>query len=201
MRAGFPSLFVRMAGCNLNCAWCDTQYARCGGKPMSVLDILTKVESAGFFDHITITGGEPLLQDETPALILALSERGYSIQVETNGSLPVSVIPPGVRKIVDVKTPSSGEKDSFDMKNTDLLSEGDELKFVIWDIMDYEYTCNFIENFQQSIKNGIILNMSPARGGITPAGLSEMILHDGIAAKLNLQIHTVIWPQGEKKEL
>jgi 7-carboxy-7-deazaguanine synthase len=201
MRSGFPSLFIRMAGCNLNCAWCDTRYARSGGKPMSIQEIALMVKTAGYFNHITVTGGEPLCQEETPALLRALRDQEYSIQVETNGSLPVSAIPSGVRKIVDVKTPSSGEKDSFIMTNLEHLATGDELKFIIWDITDYNYTSNFIEKFQQSIENGVIINLSPARGGITPDRLAELMLRDGINARLNLQIHTVIWPEGEKKEL
>ncbi len=200
-RAGFPSLFIRMAGCNLDCAWCDTRYAQSGGKSMSIQEIVAKTETAGFFNHITVTGGEPLCQVETPELLYALRDQGYSIQVETNGSLPVSVIPSDVRKIVDVKTPSSGEEKSFIMTNLEYLVQGDELKFVLWDIGDYEYTVNFIEKFQQSIRNGVIMNLSPARGGLTPDLLAEMMLRDDINARLNLQIHPIIWPEGEKKDL
>jgi 7-carboxy-7-deazaguanine synthase len=201
VRSGFPSLFIRLSGCNLHCAWCDTRYARSGGKPMSVQEIVSKAEMAGFFNHITVTGGEPLCQEETPTLLHALRDQGYSIQVETNGSLPVSVIPSGIRKIVDVKTPSSGEDKSFSMTNLEYLVQGDELKFVLWDIGDYEYTGNFIEKFKQSIRNGVILNLSPARGGLTPDLLAEMMLRDEINARLNLQIHPIIWPEGEKKDL
>lgn len=200
-RAGFPSLFIRLAGCNLNCSWCDTAYARTGGEPMTVDEIISRVKAAGRFDHITVTGGEPLCQDGTPALLAALAGGGYSIQVETNGSLPVSLIPEGVRRIVDVKPPSSGEESSFDMENLGHLARGDELKFVAADRADYIYCRKFIEKNAGRIKDGVVVNISPVFGRMDSAVLADMMLADGLNARLNLQLHAIIWPGGEKKRI
>ncbi len=200
-RAGFPSLFIRLAGCNLHCAWCDTGYAREGGTAMTVGDIITRVKAAGGFDHVTVTGGEPLCQEDTPALITALLGEGYSVQVETNGSLPVSRVPDGARTIANVKPPSSGEAGSFLAENLRLLGRGDELKFVVADAGDWDFFLNFIEKNSGLIDSGVVLNVSPARGRMEPARLAEMLLAGGINARLNLQLHAVIWPGGEKKDL
>jgi len=198
-RAGFPSLFIRLAGCNLNCAWCDTVYAREGGTDMSIDDILARVGSAGYFDHVTVTGGEPLCQKETPALVSALLGRGYRVQVETNGSLPLSVLPAAARKIVDVKPPSSGEESSFPIGNLHHLNPGDELKFIVADREDYIFLCNFIEKNAGDIHNDVAVNVSPAQGMMSPGELADMILADNIRARINLQMHTILWPGGEKK--
>ena len=200
-RAGFPSLFIRLAGCNLNCAWCDTAYARRGGIPMTVDEIIARVKSAGRFDHVTVTGGEPLCQQETPGLIGAILGMGHDVQVETNGSLPVSAIPAGARKIVDVKPPSSGEAGSFLAENLRHLAPGDELKFVTADPGDYTFCKNFIEKYAGHVKDGVTVNISPVPGKMDPAALAEMMLADGLNARLNLQLHAIIWPGGEKKDL
>ena len=199
-RAGFPSLFIRLAGCNLNCAWCDTAYARRGGTPMTVDEIIVRVKAAGNFDHVTVTGGEPLCQEGTPGLIGALLGMGQDVQVETNGSLPVSAIPAGARKIVDVKPPSSGEEGSFLAENLRHLTPGDELKFVVADLADYDYYRKFIEKNAGLVKDGVTVNISPVLGKMDPAALAEMMLADGLDARLNLQLHAIIWPGGEKKD-
>lgn len=199
-RAGFPSLFIRLAGCNLNCAWCDTAYARRGGTPMTIDEIIARVKSAGRFDHVTVTGGEPLCQEGTPGLIGAILGMGHNVQVETNGSLPVSGIPAGARKIVDVKPPSSGEAGSFLAENLRSLAPGDELKLVVADRADYDYYRNFIEKNAGHLKNGVTLNISPVLGKMNPAALAEMMIADGLNARLNLQLHAIIWPGGEKKD-
>ncbi len=200
-RAGFPSLFIRLAGCNLNCTWCDTAYAREGGTDMEIGDILARASSAGYFDHVTVTGGEPLCQVETPALVSALIKQGYIVQVETNGSLPLSVLPREARKIVDVKPPSSGEEASFVMENLRFLRPGDELKFIVADRKDYIFLRNFIEKNGGDIHNGVVVNISPAKGTIDPGELAEMVLMDDIRARINIQVHTILWPGGEKKNL
>ena len=119
-RAGFPSFFIRLAGCNLNCSWCDTACARTGGRRMSIERIVKNAKKYPSIDHITVTGGEPLCQENAPALMKQLA-RSHTVQLETNGSITLSVVPPEVRKIVDVKTPSSGEEGSFLIENLSLL--------------------------------------------------------------------------------
>ncbi len=200
-RAGFPSLFIRLAGCNLNCAWCDTPYARGGGNAISIDDILHTVTSAGRFHHITITGGEPLLQDATPALIQQLIDLGYEVQVETNGSIDISLIPFPARRIVDVKSPSSGEAKSFLRENLHHLAPGDELKIPIADENDFIFAKNFIEKYKRMLYNGIVVNVSPVSGRMNPAKLAEMMLDEHLDARLNLQLHTFIWPGGERKNV
>ncbi len=199
--AGFPSLFIRLAGCNLNCAWCDTPYARKDGEKKSVEDIMTIVASAGRFHHITVTGGEPLMQKTASVLIRRLLEIGFLVQVETNGSFDISAIPLPARRIVDVKTPSSGEESSFLMDNLSQLTSGDELKIPIADKTDFLFAKNFIEKHKGIIHNGIVINFSPVNGKMSAEKLSEMILDEDIDVRLNLQLHTLIWPRGERKNL
>ena len=193
--AGFPSVFIRLAGCNLRCSWCDTAYARDGGSLLSIESILRKVDDCRGFHHITLTGGEPLMQEGTIGLLKSLSMEHPRIQIETNGSLSLAGIPPGVRKITDVKTPSSGEEGSFLMENCAYLSEADEIKFVIADERDYIYSMEFIEkNLAKS--NGVI-NFSPLYGKMPDDVLAEWILESGKTLRINLQLHKILWPGGE----
>lgn len=193
--SGFPSFFIRLAGCNLNCAWCDTPYARAAGTPMTVDKILKAVIKHRFIHHVTLTGGEPLLQEHAPALMDMLLEKGYAVQLETNGSLGLQEVPYAARKIADVKTPSSGEEGSFHMKNLGLLGPRDELKFVIADKEDYIYSRRFVRKFLE--KNVITVNFSPVLELLPPARLAELILRDRLSVRLNVQIHKLIWPAGE----
>lgn len=197
--SGFPSFFIRLAGCNLNCAWCDTPCARAAGVPMTAEKILRALFKHRFIHHVTLTGGEPLLQEHTPALMHMLMEKGYAVQLETNGSLGLQRVPSAVRKIVDVKTPSSGEEGSFHMKNLGLLGPRDELKFVIANEEDYNYSRRFVKKFLE--KSGVTVNFSPVLGLLPPARLAELILRDRLSVRLNVQIHKLIWPAGEPKGL
>lgn len=199
--AGFPSLFIRLSGCNLNCAWCDTPYAREEGEMRSIEDLMKEVQSAGWFHHITVTGGEPLIQEAAPVLIQRLLSSGFSVQVETNGSIDIAGIPLPARRIVDVKTPSSGEQDSFLIDNLTHLTAHDELKIPIADERDFVFAKNFIENHKGIITHGLVINFSPVHGRMDAAKLSEMILDENIEARVNLQLHTLIWPKGERKNL
>jgi 7-carboxy-7-deazaguanine synthase len=193
--SGFPSFFIRLAGCNLNCAWCDTPYARAAGTPMTADKILKAVIKHRFIHHVTLTGGEPLLQEHAPALMDMLLEKGFAVQLETNGSLGLQEVPSAVRKIADVKTPSSGEEGSFHMKNLGLLGPRDELKFVIADKEDYIYSRRFVRKFLE--KSGVTVNFSPILELLPPARLAELILRDRLSVRLNVQIHKLIWPAGE----
>lgn len=196
-RAGFPSFFIRLAGCNLNCAWCDTAHARTGGRRMSVGRILRAVTKHPDVDHITVTGGEPLCQDGAVELMRRLLV-SHDVQLETNGSIGLGAVPKGVRKIVDVKTPSSGEADSFRMENLSLLDERDEIKFVIADRTDYTFARTFVK--KHLAKAPTVVNFSPVRGAMPPAELAGLILTDGLGVRLNIQLHTILWPAGEPKK-
>jgi 7-carboxy-7-deazaguanine synthase len=198
-RAGFPSLFVRVAGCNLECGYCDTVYARLpsSGKEMPIEDIIHEVTLYDNIDHVTITGGEPLMQANSIDLMNKLIENGYTVQLETNGSISLKNVPNKVRKIVDVKTPSSGHSSSFLFENLKYLNNSDELKFVILDIDDYRFSVEFIKNNIHDKK--VIINFSPVFGKISGNKLAELILIDRLPVRLNLQLHNILWPKGEPK--
>lgn len=187
--AGFPSLFIRLAGCNLNCSWCDTVRARDGGREMTVDEILEEVNSNAPFHHVTITGGEPLFQEGAFYLLQKLSEKGYMTQVETNGSLLFGNVPDNVRIITDVKTPSSGEAKSFNEDNIRYLRKNDEVKFVISIMEDYEFAKAFVEEKLGGVES--VINFSPAMGMMEPWVLASMIIKDKLNVRLNLQLHGI----------
>jgi 7-carboxy-7-deazaguanine synthase len=198
-RAGFTSLFIRLAGCNLQCSYCDTVYARSisSGKEMLIEDIIEKAKSYTYFDHITITGGEPLMQPESIYLMKTLVKNGYDVQLETNGSLSLKDVPGKVRKIADVKTPSSGHASSFLMDNLNYLKKPDELKFVILDTKDYRFSVEFIKNNFKD--KDIVINFSPVFGAFSENKLAELILVDRLPVRLNLQLHKILWAKDEPK--
>jgi 7-carboxy-7-deazaguanine synthase len=201
-RAGFPSVFIRLAGCNLGCSYCDTVYARSesSGIEMPIDEIIHAAEVYKNIDHITITGGEPLTQKESIKLIKELIGKGYTVQLETNGSISLNDIPNKVRKIVDVKTPSSGYSSSFLYENLTYLNNTDELKFVILDINDYQFSAEFLKKYFQIIQmRNIVVNFSPVFGKISGEKLAELILIDRLPVRLNLQLHKILWPKGEPK--
>ncbi len=189
-RTGFPSLFIRLAGCNLNCRWCDTPYAR-DGSPVTITQIVKTIHTYPSLHHITITGGEPLLQEETFLLLDILSQKNYPLQLETNGSISIAQVPPHVHKIIDIKTPSSGYADSFNFSNIPLLQPHDEIKFVIADDNDYNYSKEFIGKYLKNIP--CVINFSPVANVMNPHTLAEYILRDRIMVRLNIQLHKLLW--------
>jgi len=194
--AGLPCVFVRLAGCNLSCSWCDTPYARVPDEAIE-MTIAEVIEEAGGFDCplVEITGGEPLMQEEAIELAGALLESGYRVLIETNGSVALSGLDPRVVKIVDVKCPSSGHAGSFLIKNLECISPEDELKFVIGNREDYDSAVRFIEDFLRGRTEKVLF--APVRPHLSPAELSDWILKDGLRVRLQLQLHSYIWP-GEK---
>jgi len=187
---GFPSLFIRLSGCNLNCSYCDTEYAKAGGIDMSIEDIIDDVKKYKSAHHITITGGEPMAQEKTITLIKRLTEMGLNVQVETNGSISLRNVHLKARKIIDVKTPSSGEEDSFLQENLNFITENDEIKFVICDEEDYRFSKNFVEKHLD--KTGAVINFSPVFGKIDHGRLADMIIEDRLCVRLNVQLHKII---------
>ncbi|MBA4348865.1 MAG: 7-carboxy-7-deazaguanine synthase QueE [Thermodesulfovibrio sp.] len=187
---GMPCVFVRMTGCNLRCSYCDTTYAYNEGKDMSDDEIIETVKSHRI-KLVEITGGEPLLQKDILSLTEKLLDDGFSVLIETNGSVGIKDIDKRAVIIMDIKTPKSGMSDKMNLDNLNLLKSGDELKFVITDREDYEWTKEFIKKYQLINKCKILL--SPAFGILQPSELSQWMLADELPARLNLQIHKYIY--------
>ncbi len=192
--AGLPCVFVRLAGCNLNCAYCDTRYARQGGEALSRKTIVSRAEAyPGRL--IEITGGEPLLQEETPTLVADLADRGWEVLVETNGSRDISVLDPRAVRIMDLKCPASGESGKTRWENLELLTRRDEVKFVISGREDYLWAKGVVA---ERLPPGPGVLFSPAAGRLDPAELAGWILEDGLAVRLQLQLQKNIWPGVER---
>lgn len=190
--AGRPCVFVRTTGCNLRCVWCDTEYSFHGGLDMSIREIMAEVRRLGPACRLVeLTGGEPLLQKDIGELAIALLTEGYTVLCETSGSVPVDRVPADVVKIVDFKCPGSGEVESNDWANLDLLDPSrDELKFVIADRTDYEWAK------EQVAKRGLarfVVHFSPEFEGMDRRDLAEWILSDGLPVRLQLQVHKFVW--------
>lgn len=194
--AGLPSVFVRLAGCNLDCAWCDTRYARDTGNEMELDAIVRKIEEYPSADHVTVTGGEPLLQTNTVHLLKLITDRGLKCQIETNGSILIRDVPENVRKIVDVKTPSSGESDSFETRNLKYLTDRDEVKFVIASGQDYDFAKDFLAKYLS--RRIPVINFTPEMNAMKPAELADRILADRLPVRLNLQVHRLVWGSGAR---
>jgi len=203
--AGVPCIFVRLAGCNLRCAWCDSEYTFTGGYKLSEDEVVAEIEKLVPVKLVEFTGGEPLLQErELIPLMERLLRQGYELMIETSGERPLERVPRAVHKIVDVKCPGSGEGGSFRMANLDCLTERDEVKFVILSREDYEFARDFIREHGLERRAGQVL-LSPAFSK-TPSGarstencvldpreLVEWMLADGVPARLSLQIHKYVW--------
>jgi 7-carboxy-7-deazaguanine synthase len=208
-RAGLPCIFVRLTGCNLRCTWCDTAYAFHGGTKRSVEEVLERVRSlagdgAGRVSLVEITGGEPLLQQETPALADKLLAAGYTVMIETSGERFVGVLPRDVIKIVDVKCPDSGEPDTFDTANLDAVDRKDEIKFVIASRRDYDFARDFTarhrlaERVHQVLFSPVFADPEGRWPGLNARELAEWILADGLPVRLGLQLHKFIWDPAMK---
>ena len=195
--AGLPCVFVRLAGCNLRCSYCDTRYAYEEGSKMELAEILEKVATY-HCPLIEITGGEPLLQDDTPLLISELLEKGYEVMMETNGTFDISIVDKRCIKIVDIKCPTSGESDKNDLENLKRLNQKDQVKFVIGSREDYEYAKNITKLISHELPEKNIL-FSPVFGKIACAELAKWILEDNLNFRLHLQLHKIIWPEKQRK--
>lgn len=194
--SGLPTLFVRLAGCNLRCSYCDTKYAYHVGKKFEVDEIVQRVLSYNY-GIVEITGGEPLLQDETPTLIDTLLEKGYRVLLETNGSINISIVNDRCIKIVDIKCPGSGESDKNDLDNLKRVTHADQIKFVITDHNDYDYAKQIIKLIKSDFPKGNIL-FSPVAGLLPLNKLAHWILQDHLPIRLHTQLHKFIWPDKER---
>jgi 7-carboxy-7-deazaguanine synthase len=183
---GLPCVFVRTTGCNLRCRWCDTEYAFGGGETVSVADVLARVGAFGT-KRVEITGGEPLLQRAVPVLAARLLERGYTVLCETSGERDIDLLPPGVKRIMDLKAPGSAELESNRWDNLEKLRSGDELKVVLADRPDFDWALSVIQKHR--LEGRVPLLLSPVHGELDPAVLARWILESGVDARLNLQLH------------
>jgi 7-carboxy-7-deazaguanine synthase len=203
--AGLPCVFVRLAGCNLRCTWCDSEYTFKGGQRMSLEEIESEVQRLSPDGGLVeITGGEPLLQErEAVQLMDRLLGARYTVLLETSGERPLDNVPAAVVKIVDVKCPDSGEDDTFRMQNLLWLTARDEVKFVVASRRDYEFAREFVREHGLDSRTSVILSPAfrkDAAGSrdvshclLDPQALAEWMLADGLNARLGLQIHKFIW--------
>jgi 7-carboxy-7-deazaguanine synthase len=188
---GLPTSFIRLAACNLRCTWCDTAYSFGRGTPYSLAKILDTVESFGC-PYVCVTGGEPLLQKSVLSLMHHLCDRRYKVSLETGGSLPTANVDPRVKVILDVKCPGSGMADKNFWPNLKTLRNHDEVKFVITDRADYDYSRQVIEQHALTDRVNEIL-FSPVFGTLDPKQLVHWILEDRLPVRLNMQVHKFIW--------
>lgn len=190
--AGYPCVFVRLTGCNLRCFYCDTRYAYEEGREMEIGEIIDRVASCRC-RLVEVTGGEPLIQQETPFLILNLLEKGYEVLLETNGTQDISLVDERCVRIVDIKCPSSGEDKNNDLENLNRLTDKDEVKFVIGGREDYEYARKILEIIDYKSSRMSPVHFSPVFGKMDPEILAEWILEDNLNVRLQIQLHKIIW--------
>jgi 7-carboxy-7-deazaguanine synthase len=188
--AGWPTVFVRLTGCPLRCVYCDTAYAFHGGEWMSFEQILHTVGEHGV-RHVCVTGGEPLAQKSCPALLTRLCEAGYQVSVETSGALDIAGLDPRVQRVLDLKTPGSGEVARNRWQNLPELRPADVVKFVICDRIDYEWAADVIR--REGLDRRCTVFLSPSWGQQDPAELAEWMLADRLPARLQLQLHKILW--------
>jgi 7-carboxy-7-deazaguanine synthase len=187
---GFPTVFVRLTGCPLRCTYCDTAYAFGGGQWMSLGEILDSVRAFGT-RHVCVTGGEPLAQANCLPLLQRLCDAGHAVSLETSGALPVDQVDPRVSRVVDVKTPDSGESHRNLLDQLDALGEGDQLKFVICSRSDYEWSRQLVR--ERNLADRTMVLFSPSHDQVAARDMAEWILADGLPVRLQVQLHKILW--------
>ena len=192
-RSGLPTVFVRLTGCPLRCGYCDTAYAFTGGETMKVAAILQQV-SHYKTQYITVTGGEPLAQKNCLSLLTQLCDAAYSVSLETSGAMDLSEVDPRISKIMDIKTPGSGEVGKNRWENLDYLTSRDELKFVLCDEADYQWACQMIN--KHHLNDHCPILFSPVQGQLNPQMLAEWILRDQLPVRMQIQLHKLLWDDG-----
>jgi 7-carboxy-7-deazaguanine synthase len=188
---GLPCAFVRLTGCNLRCAWCDTEYAFHEGARRTVEDVAREVLALGV-PLVEVTGGEPLLQPGVHPLMTRLADAGLTVLLETSGSLDISQVDPRVIRIVDLKCPGSGEVERNRWENVGHLRTGDELKFVIADRVDYEWARAQVRDRDLAARAAVLFG--PVWGRLEPRQLVEWILGDRLPVRFQMQMHKFVWP-------
>lgn len=187
---GFPTVFVRLTGCPLRCHYCDTAYAFGGGEWWTLDDIVTRV-AALQVRHVCVTGGEPLAQRNCLPLLTRLCDAGYEVSLETSGALPVDEVDPRVRRVVDVKTPASGESHRNLLDQLGGLNDRDQIKFVICDRADYEWSRALLR--ERALPGRAMVLFSPSHEQLPPRQLADWILEDRLPVRLQVQLHKILW--------
>lgn len=189
-RVGLPTVFVRLTGCPLRCGYCDTAYAFHGGQARELDEVLAQVASHGVH-HVCVTGGEPLAQRAALPLLRALCDRGHSVSLETSGAIDISGVDPRVSRIVDIKTPGSGEVTKNLWANLDALRATDEVKLVICDRADYEWARAVLAERGLAVRCTVLF--SPSHGQVAPDALAQWIVEDRLPVRFQMQLHKVLW--------
>lgn len=189
-RVGLPTVFVRLTGCPLRCVWCDTAHAFTGGRSITLTEILAQVASHQC-PTVCVTGGEPLAQKTCLTLLTALCDAGYSVSLETSGSLDISGVDDRVSRIVDIKAPDSGEVEKNLWSNLDQLTAKDELKLVLASEADYRWAVALLT--EKKLDQRCTVLLSPVQGTLDPAQLAAWILRDRLPVRFQLQLHKILW--------
>jgi len=187
---GLPTVFIRLTGCPLRCGYCDTAYAFTGGQWMQLADILQQVKQYNT-PTICVTGGEPLAQRGCGELLKQLSDEGYQVSIETSGSMDISKVDSRVSRIMDIKTPGSGEESKNKYDNIQFLNQKDEVKFVLCDRNDYDWSKNIIDKYKLLEKTQVLF--SPVHEGVSPAELADWIIADQLNVRFQFQLHKFLW--------
>jgi len=189
--SGLPTVFIRLTGCPLRCQYCDTAYAFSGGELMAFSDILARV--AAFRPrYVCVTGGEPLAQPNCAELLVRLCDTGYDVSLETSGALDIRGIDARVSRVVDLKTPGSGESLRNFYPNIGALTRNDQVKFVICSRADYDWAVSKLIEFQLDARAGEVL-FSPSHGQVEARALADWIVSDNLPVRLQLQLHKILW--------
>jgi len=187
---GFPTIFIRLTGCPLRCGYCDTAYAFSGGEWMQVADIVQQIKQY-HGKYVCVTGGEPLAQRACGELLSSLCDEGYRVSVETSGSMDISQVDSRVHRIMDIKTPGSGEASKNKYENTQYLTAQDEVKFVLCDRGDYDWSKAIIEQYALLEKSQVLF--SPVHEGVPPTELADWIIADQLNVRFQFQLHKFLW--------
>ena len=190
LTVGIPTTFIRLTGCPLRCQYCDTEYAFSGGDWMSLDAILERV-AANQTRYVTVTGGEPLAQKPCLDLLAMLCDADYQVSLETSGALDISKVDSRVVKVMDIKTPGSGEENRNRLENINCISEHDQLKFVICDERDYEWSRELLQRHDLNQRCEVLF--SPSFEQLAATDLADWILRDGLPVRMQMQLHKLLW--------